>query len=274
MYILKSVNRIIKSVNLNWIIVMMVFVFVLCLMFNAYYYTVETMVSELSDTQNIVMVIARYKEDLAWLKNEPYNQFKHIIYNKGKNKDFYTNKNTLEIVDIPNVGKCDHTYIYDIIRRYDTLSDITLFLPGSMDIDFKDENAKRIIKALKRNQNSAMVIAHYDEPIADAMADFEMDVWETSSDANKDKKVDAETERSKYRPFAKWYKHHFGELKIYDTSYYGVMAVSKSHICNRAKSFYENLITELDTSPNPEVGHFFERAWVAIFHPMDGLISA
>ena len=259
---------------MNWIIVILVLIIILSLFSTPSY--LEHMSENNQSNDDIILVIARYKEDLAWLENEPYNQFKHIIYNKGTDTKFHTNKHTMEIIDLPNVGKCDHTYIYDIIRRYDILSNITLFLPGSMDIEFKDNTAKHIIKSLQsqKTPNSTMLITNYQIPIYKSLGDFEINVWETSSRVNKDTSVDAETQQSTYRPFSKWYKHHFGNLNITNVSYYGIMAVSQNHIHNRPKSFYENLITELNTSPNPEVGHYFERAWIAIFNPMDGLVHA
>ena len=34
--------------------------------------------------------------------------------------------------------------------------------------------------------------------------------------------------------------------------------------------YYMDLIKDLDKSSNPEAGHYFERAWEAVFYPMTG----
>jgi hypothetical protein len=44
----------------------------------------------------------------------------------------------------------------------------------------------------------------------------------------------------------------------------GLFAVANSRILSKPKEFYERLLAELQT-PNPEVGHFFERSWSYIF---------
>ena len=43
-----------------------------------------------------------------------------------------------------------------------------------------------------------------------------------------------------------------------------LFAVANSCILSKPKGFYEKLLVELQT-PNPEVGHFFERSWSYIF---------
>jgi hypothetical protein len=47
-----------------------------------------------------------------------------------------------KIVNLPNVGKCDHTYLYHIINNYNNLSKILVFLPGSINMENK-KNTKQ-----------------------------------------------------------------------------------------------------------------------------------
>ena len=37
---------------------------------------------------NIILVIARYNENLDWLTEEPFNKYNSIVYNKGINDNF------------------------------------------------------------------------------------------------------------------------------------------------------------------------------------------
>ena len=63
---------------------------------------------------DIELVVSRYNEDLEWLKEEPFNKYRVICYNKGKNDDFYKPPN-MRIVNLENVGREGHTYIYHIL---------------------------------------------------------------------------------------------------------------------------------------------------------------
>lgn len=75
---------------------------------------------------NVEIVVARYNEDLSWINEYPFNQFEYIVYNKGDNNNF-VKTNVKEIVRLPNVGRCDHTYLYHIVANYDNLSNIIVF---------------------------------------------------------------------------------------------------------------------------------------------------
>lgn len=62
------------------------------------------------------IVIARYNEDLHWL-----NTIQDIdlitIYNKGPLIDTsYINHKNVVVHNIPNVGRCDHTYLYHWLK--------------------------------------------------------------------------------------------------------------------------------------------------------------
>jgi len=83
--------------------------------------------------ENVNIIVSRFNEDLSWLNEDPFNKFTYIIYNKGDN-DFFCKTNVIKIVNIKNVGKNDHTYLYHIITDYDTLANILVFFPGSLNI--------------------------------------------------------------------------------------------------------------------------------------------
>jgi hypothetical protein len=73
------------------------------------------------DSRDINIVIARYNENLDWAF--PYNDIA-IVYNKGDNNipDF------LKRINIQNVGREGHTYLYHILNNYCELSSRTIFL--------------------------------------------------------------------------------------------------------------------------------------------------
>ncbi len=66
---------------------------------------------------SIELVVARYLEDLAWLRNIP-PQIRATIYDKSPSGN------------LPNVGREAHTYLGHIIARYDDLAPTTVFCQG------------------------------------------------------------------------------------------------------------------------------------------------
>ena len=57
-------------------------------------------------------------------------------------------------------------------------------------------------------------------------------------------------------------------LKINCLIYYGIFSIHRNDIIQHNVSRYETIIKELSDHSNPEVGHYIERSWCAIFHPL------
>ena len=62
----------------------------------------------------IDLVVARYNEDVNWLKKVPKN-INIILYNKGKDDIQF------KFIKLDNIGRESHTYLYHIINNYDKL---------------------------------------------------------------------------------------------------------------------------------------------------------
>ena len=71
------------------------------------------------------------------------------------------------------------------------------------------------------------------------------------------------------RPFGKWYKYNFDNIIVNFVCYWGIFSLDKRDIIQHPINRYINLINQLNSSSNPEVGHYIERSWAAIFHPMN-----
>lgn len=67
------------------------------------------------------LVVARYDEDLAWLKRVP-KEFRITIYDKG---DGSSRGHPLK-----NEGREAHTYLHHLVERYDSLAESTVFVQG------------------------------------------------------------------------------------------------------------------------------------------------
>lgn len=230
--------------------------------------------------KHIHIVIARYAEPLDWLCDDQiFNKISSsktkttiYIYNKGKDDITLCNipdHISIQIKKIPNVGRCDHTYLHHIIENYDNLADVTIFLPGSANLHNKFERAKYLINKCYSDIDSCFICYKYNHTVKDVMGSFQLDNWMSSSGYNSHENNDDKLFLCPERPFHTWYEKVFGDLDVYHITFYGLFAVSKKHIHNRHIDFYNNLIQYLNTHHNPEVGHYIERAWIAIFHPID-----
>jgi len=79
------------------------------------------------------IVVAKYDEDISWVKRAIEYGFEVVIYDKGNNDIINLNEFSFtgcEVIQLPNVGKESHTYLTHIIKNYENLYDIEVFLQG------------------------------------------------------------------------------------------------------------------------------------------------
>lgn len=212
------------------------------------------------------IVIARYNETLSWLLEFPFNQFTYIVYNKGENLDF-EKTNIKKIIDLPNVGRCDHTYLYHIVTNYNNLAPITVFFPGSINSMIGKKN--KAIKILKNIliYNTAIFLGNYLPSVKQTFNNFILDNWTCSDPINSSLNSESKLSPSIIRPFGKWFQYHFGNITVKYYCTQGILSIHKLDIIKHPISRYQNLLAGVECHSNPEVGHYIERAWAAIFHP-------
>ncbi len=230
---------------------------------------------EANPNPEIKLVVSRFNESIDWFNKKPFDKFKIKCYNKGPELQAFSeglkldtkNNSRIDISELPNVGRCDHTYLHFIIENYNNLPDITIFLPGSCLDNEKAAKTKFIIKKTLQTKNT--VFLGYKLPdIANNIYDFNLTGYICKNDENRKLNPEVKLKLSPIRPFGAWYRHNFGNIKTNFISFHGIFSVHKSHILSHPKEYYENLIGYLDTHSNPEAGHYFERAWAAIFYPI------
>uniref|UniRef100_A0A6C0EF39 Uncharacterized protein n=1 Tax=viral metagenome TaxID=1070528 RepID=A0A6C0EF39_9ZZZZ len=215
------------------------------------------------------IVISRYNENLQWIKNEPFNKHPVIVYNKGINNNYVNTSNIIKTVNLPNVGRESHTYLYHIINNYHNLADVTIFLPGSSDLINKYDRVKKMVEKVEQTNNTVLSCV-YDPLILKNQYNFTIDEYFSSHVDNKHINQNGIIKKSSIRPYGKWFEKTFvnGEKNEY-VSYCGIISISKKNILQKPKKYYEKLLNELDTHHNPEVGHYLERSWYSIFYPYD-----
>ena len=220
----------------------------------------------------IEIIISRYNEDLEWLLNKQFSKYKIIVYNKGYNNN-YIKLSNMTIVNINNVGRCDHTYLYHIIKNYNNLADITIFLPGSCDMDYKMYKTNILLNAINKHNKAVFLYESKFNNVQLELYDFKLELYTASNIKNKLINPESMLKLALIRPYGNWYKSKFNNKIINYVSYYGIFSIAKKDILQYPLIYYNNLITELKFSSNPEVGHYFERSWEAVFYPMNNTLK-
>ena len=211
------------------------------------------------------IIISRYNEDLKWTLEEPFNKFRYTVYNKGVNDNFEKSL-VNKIVNLNNVGREGHTYFFHIINNYNNLADINIFLPGSLNI-WKKPIAKKLINYILK-YNDAIFMSTYVNNNKILYNNFTMNKYIGFDKQNQIiNKIDT-VQLSTIRPYGKWFENKFGNLQIDTIELSGIFSINKKDIISKPISYYEQFLNELQVGPNPEVGHYIERAWSTIFYPL------
>jgi hypothetical protein len=208
------------------------------------------------------IVIARYNENIEWIKFLNPALFDVIIYNKG---DKLNETFDCKIINLDNVGRESHTYLHHIISNYENLPEKIIFTQAH---PFDHVN------------NLFENIYNYEQNTYDFVY-FSKNLLRIQFDESKNKFIEYGILNG-----SQWLNYHdinfttvllieklFGsknnnELNIlFGTG--AIFGVNKKTIMNKNKDFYSKCINILNTSSNltnPVEGHGFERLWFYIFN--------
>lgn len=236
---------------------------------------------------SINIVVARFNESLDWLCSDEFvdkMSTKGIhttiyIYNKGidtcprlhHTRACLNKKLGCRVIVIPlkNVGRECNTYLTHIINHYHNHADVTVFLHGSSDMIEKKSRALAVITKAYKDLDSAFICDVRSDDIMSVFRDFAMDSYASTYADNYRMNPESSVQLAHVRPFANWFTHHFGKIDVNCAGYKGIFAVSKQKILSRPKSFYEQFQNQFSDHSNTEACHYLERAWLALFHPID-----
>ena len=201
------------------------------------------------------IIVARYNENIDWLKDEMDNC---IIINKG---DALNIKNE---VLLKNVGRESDTYLNYIITNYDNLPDTIVFTQANIAPHRPRQCDVNYLITIK---NQALVNGK-SVPATFYQDDNKHSCW------NKEWNIKNETFflKNNYKnnspiTFLKWFetninKNYPNPIKVYTN---GIFAVNKKFILKRTVEYYKQLLLEVNHHINSTEGHFFERSWYYIF---------
>ena len=200
------------------------------------------------------MVVARFAEDLSFLDELGLDA---IVYNKGPPLP--------HTIPLPNVGREAHTYLHHILTHYDSLADITVFLPGSCkDSREKWLETQAVMQHVLLYRTSVFGGKPLARPLHIEQGDFKIDRWKSTNASNAAANPESHLEKCPERPLKKWYTR-LGLTPVNGVCYHGIFAVTRDDIKKKPKAFYAELIAYLDSHSNPEALHYIERSWLAVF---------
>ncbi len=201
------------------------------------------------------IVVARYNENIDWLKSEMSNC---IIYNKGASLQLDNE------IALKNVGRESDTYLHYIITHYEQLPDVVVFTQARI----SDHKGKDDVQYLINIKNEAL---------EHSMSQNIMIHHDRGNNIHFDKEWNVRKEgyflRDNYknnRPisFLHWFTSTLqlpypNPIYIYHNA---IFAVRKENILNKPLEFYQRLRLDVNHHINSTEGHFFERSWYYIFN--------
>lgn len=205
---------------------------------------------------NYEIVVAHYNEDLEWIK--PYAK-NAVIYHKGR--DDFPIIMCKEWIKLDNVWREWETYLYHIIKNYDNLADVTIFLQWW----------------IKDHLNDGFVYNNFDDYLCEAK-----NKWFSTKSVfflkRKNPQIKWEwkflesienwsMKRSAFS-FSSFYKEIFGKNQpfILPVFYAANFAVTKEKIHSNSVWFYKRIHGYLTWHSNPEEWHFVERLRFVVFN--------
>lgn len=202
------------------------------------------------------LVVARYAEDLLWLRRVP-RRFRVTVYDKGAEDPVLPQRHHLTRVQIPNRGREEYGYLRHILDRYDDLADITVFSQGKP-FDHVPDFHKQL-HALAFHQ-LAVADFHWlgfiiDEDDAEGRLLFQR--WACNPEGDT-------------LPMNEFWNELFAEAPPHVKTFYpsAHFAVTAECVRRRPREFYQRALQL--SAELPHAGHCFERAWDAVFG-VDGI---
>ncbi|CCH49458.1 DUF3431 domain-containing protein [Pseudodesulfovibrio piezophilus] len=210
----------------------------------------------MSDTVRVI--IARYQEDISWADELGYA---YTVYDKSDTP-------IQESVSLENIGRESHTYLAHIVREYDRLAPLNVFVQG-WPFDHIDDQKKGSVGMLR-----SMIERSVDRHIP-----FKGFAWFKLKCDRLGRPHNLGNPENEGR-WAGWGNDiPLGDIfeKLFDAKFprnlvvrapAGLFAVTDERIRTRPKAFYEYALSliEADPTDRKNTGHAFERLWQHIFN--------
>jgi len=169
------------------------------------------------------------------------------------------------IKKLPNVGVCDHTYLYHIVHSYNDLADITVFVPASADLYHKKSRLERVVRLALDGEPA--LFGYNVSKLRDHQYNFNLTAYEVTDPDNKELGESYTLAPANPRPFGLWMDTYLPGSTCPYVTFLGLFSASKGMIHDHPLSFYRPFLDQLSHAKYPEAAHYMERAWAALFWP-------
>ena len=202
------------------------------------------------------LIIARYNEDLDWLKK--YDDFKITVYNKGES---LSDDKFFNVINLENKGRESHTWLYHIVSNYENLDEVNIFLQGRIDdlgvLAYKDVNEylnECMIKGFSVRRFGILGPFHWSKYLG------------LQNNSKYRKNIINKSLKKPEISFKELAQTFIDKIPLFTiTSYGGCFAVSKELIKQHKVSLYKELLDIVSANDNPLEGHYMERLWCYLF---------
>jgi hypothetical protein len=215
---------------------------------------------------DIQLVVARYREDLAWLGAL---HLPGVVYNKGPKLAPEELPPGVRALVLPNLGREAHTYLAHIIANYDALPRHTVFLQGDPFAHLAPPEEPRLTPQGLRERLLAFAVK--DQPFA-GLAWFRLrcDALGRPHDLADPAKAGRWKGWGKDIPVAQIFAALFAApppREFIARAPTGNMLVRRDRILARPLAFYQRALALVlaDADDAKNTGHAFERLWQTIF---------
>lgn len=220
----------------------------------------------------IDVAIARYAEDVSWIMAHPLLSL-HLqnttIYNKGA-ADLPPEVVAAvggRVVQLPNVGKCDHTYLYHIVVTHGgTLPRDTIFVPASAPVSKnKMGHLNNVLLAHASGGTPAVhAVMPPDTDVLRTAGRFTLDAYTTAHSKNREANPDAFLLPATPRPLGAWLLSLVSLQRArtpVPIVYGGVVYATPEGVAGTSSRVWLELLYQLAAHVSPEAGHYLERTW-------------
>lgn len=189
------------------------------------------------------LVVARYQEDLAWVRRVPA-AWRVTVYDKGGD--------AAGALPLPNLGREAHTYLQHIVTRYDALADVTVFCQGR-----PFDHVPDLQRRLRRLAAGADPVPGF------RWLGFVVD-WDDPSGARLFQRWSKNTDRHALDMATFWralWPEPVPERFIFFPGAH--FAVTAGQVRRQSRAFYERALAV--SVAQPDAAHGFERCWDRVF---------
>lgn len=226
------------------------------LVMDEYYKRISNLNLNPNNGKSFTVVIARYNEDLSWIKKEFPNQ-QVIIYNKGPD-DLGILPDNCKVIKLANIGRETESYLNYIVSNYPNFPDRILFIQGN---PYDHRVYLPLIKHKILNDSSCKNI--FAKCMEDSLGNQSDDLESLNWKDSKWKDIALSNEN-----MLEFTNHYIGKDYTRNQDIYfqwgGQFAVDKEKILCHDKRYFENLQQTLNKQHPIEV-HYIERLWDLIF---------